>query len=64
MTWPAQSSNLNPIKKYWSVFNAMLYANGRQFSNKDELWQSIFETLARIGRGLAKRIVRSVDSDF
>jgi hypothetical protein len=38
MNWPAQSPDINPIENYWSVFKSKLYENGRQFSNKNEMW--------------------------
>ncbi len=62
MVWPAASPDLNPIENYWSVFKRHLYAEGRQFSNKEELWQAILATFRKMERGLAKKLTESMDT--
>lgn len=43
MNWPACSPDLNPIENLWSIVKRRVYRNGRQFTSKDELWQSIVD---------------------
>ena len=46
MTWPANSPDLNPIENLWSIIKQRLYANGRQFMSKIELWDA-FQEMSR-----------------
>ena len=41
MEWPSKSPDLNPIEHYWAVLKRKIYADGRQFASKDELWEAI-----------------------
>ena len=41
MDWPSKSPDLNPIEHYWAVLKRKIYADGRQFASKDELWDAI-----------------------
>jgi transposase len=41
MEWPPNSPDLNPIEHLWSIAKQRLYAGGRQFGSKDELWANI-----------------------
>ena len=41
MEWPPYSPDLNPIENMWSIIKRKVYANGKQFSSKDELWNVI-----------------------
>lgn len=62
MEWPPQSPDLNPIENYWSVFKSLLYKNGRQFNNKDDLWNGILSSFNEIDRSLSSTLVKSVDN--
>ena len=62
MVWPPQSPDLNPIENYWAAFKALLYKNGRQFTNKNELWNAILASFGEIDRNLASTLVKSVDN--
>ena len=41
MEWPPYSPDLNPIENMWSIIKRKVYASGKQFSSKDELWNVI-----------------------
>lgn len=41
MTWPPCSPDLNPIENFWSVIKRDIYADGRQFTSKVDLWEAI-----------------------
>ena len=65
LEWPANSPDLNPIENLWGILARAVYANGRQFTTKEELkneilkqWDSISgETLVNLANSLPKRIV-------
>lgn len=40
--WPAKSPDLNIIENVWHMLANMVYEN-KQYSNKEELWESIKE---------------------
>lgn len=41
MEWPPCSPDLNCIENFWSMLKRRTYANGRQYTSKDELWKSL-----------------------
>jgi hypothetical protein len=61
MDWPSASPDLNPLENYWAVFKARLYAGGRQFSSKNELWNVTVATFAEMDPSLARTLSQSVD---
>jgi len=62
MEWPACSPDLNPIENYWAALKLKLYSEGKQYSNKDELWQGILKACRRLDRGLVKKLTNSMDN--
>ena len=38
---PPSSADLNPIENFWIMQNRKIYADGKQFTSKDELWKVI-----------------------
>ena len=41
MVWPPNSPDLNPIENLWSIIKRKIYADGKQYSLKTELWKAI-----------------------
>ncbi len=62
MDWPSLSPDLNPIENYWAVLKSILYANGKQYSNNNELWAAVLASFRKIERGLAEKLIKSVDN--
>jgi len=61
MTWPPQSPDLNPIENYWGALKQLLYANGKQYDNNEQLWQGILDAFRKIEPGLIGKLTKSVD---
>jgi transposase len=64
LQWPARSPDLNPIENLWGILTRVVFANGRQYKNKDELkaavleaWDSInADTLAKLSQSMPNRL--------
>ena len=61
MEWPACSPDLNPIENLWSVIKRKIYAGGKQFGSKDELWNAIQVAVKEISADDVKKLTSSVD---
>jgi hypothetical protein len=48
LDWPANSPNLNPIKNFWKYLFCSFYANGRQYSNIEQLKHAITDSWNKI----------------
>ena len=61
MKWPANSSDLNPIKNLRTIVKAKLYEGGKQYNNENELDQNSSNiepnTIQNLTKSMDKRIV-------
>ena len=48
LSWPAKSPDQNPVENLWSILARQVYAAGRQYSSKEELWNAVQECLSKI----------------
>ena len=46
--WPAHSPDLNPMENIWGSLTRAVYANGRQFKNKDDLKKEVLKQWSQI----------------
>ena len=61
MTWPPSSPDLNPIENLWGIIKADVYRGNKQFTNKNDLWNSIVESCRKIEPETIKRLTQSMD---
>ena len=59
LEWPSLSSDLNPIENLWGLLARRVYADGRQFSSKEELKKEITRQWLKI---ILKEVRSLVDS--
>ena len=59
--WPPYSPDLNPIENIWSIIKCNIYANGKQFSSKDELWNVIKGAAKDISADEISKLTSSMD---
>lgn len=70
--WPAHSPDLNPIENIWGILTRSVYANGRQFQNKNELKAEILkqwylikpECLSNLVESMTDRIVEVIQKKW
>ena len=41
LRWPPQSPDLSPIENIWALMSQRIYANGRSYNSKSELWNAV-----------------------
>ena len=61
MIWPPNSPDLNPIENLWSIVKQRLYADGKQYSSKDALWEAIKQAVDSIPRSLIRKLTESAN---
>ena len=61
MTWPLNSPDLNPTENLWSVIKRRVYANERQYTSKEALWQALKQNAGSIPRWLIGELTDSVN---
>ena len=60
ISWPPYSPDLNPIENLWGWLTRKVYANGRQFDNKNDLKSAIITCWSEIPIELCESLVSSV----
>ena len=60
MAWPAYSPDLNPIENLWSILKQKIYANGKQYSSKDSLWDAIVTAAKSVDKKVIGNLTKSV----
>ena len=61
MEWPPYSPDLDPIENMWSIIKRKVYASGKQFSSKDELWNVIKGAAKDISADEISKLTSSMD---
>ena len=61
MEWPACSPDLNPIENLWSILKREVYAGGKHYSSKEDLWHAIKITANGISLDTIKKLTSSMD---
>ena len=61
MIWPPNSPDLNPIVNLWPIVKQRVYADGKQYSSKDALWEAIKQAADSIPRSLIRKLTESVN---
>ena len=70
LEWPALSPDLNPIENVWGILARRVYAEGKQYSNVDELkkaivhvWENIsLEDLRKHSESMPNRIFEVIQN--
>jgi len=60
LDWPAQSPDLNLIENIWASMDEIIYANGKQYSSKNEIILAIQKAWGQINFNLIKNIYKSM----
>jgi hypothetical protein len=60
LDWPARSPDCNPVENLWGIMVRDVYANSRQYSNTEELWQAVQEAWARASTEQLGNLVNSM----
>lgn len=61
ITWPARSPDLNPIENVWGHMVNQVYANGRCYSNKEELKEAISRAWDDLPSAYLARLIASMN---
>ena len=64
MVWPPSSPDLNPIENFWSLLKRKIYANSRQYTSKDELWNAIVTSAGDIDPEDIRKLTKSIHDRF
>ena len=64
LEWPALSPDLNPIENIWGILARSVYANRRQFNNRDDLIAIIQKTWNEIEPEFLSRLVDSMKNRY
>lgn len=60
LKWPARSPDLNPIENLWAIVAKRVYANGRQFLDRESLVASILRSWEEISMETIDNLVGSM----
>lgn len=61
MSWPPNSPDLNPIENLWAILKRVVYADGKQYTSLDALWDAVFSAAKSVDPQQVKRLTDSVD---
>ena len=61
MNWPAKSPDLNPIENFSAIVKPKLYVGGKQYNNKNDLWDSIKTICSNIEPHTIQNLTKSMD---
>ena len=61
MLWPPCSPDLNPIENLWSIIKQSVYANGKQYTSKDDLWHAVKAAADGVSKETINGLTSSVD---
>jgi transposase len=61
MVWPPNSPDLNPIENLWAIIKRKIYADGKQFTSKQELWHAIQIASRSVDATTIKNLTDSVN---
>ena len=58
---PPCSPDLNPIENVWGLLASRVYAGGKTYASRDELWEAIYTQWNRISEFEIKKLIKSMD---
>jgi len=58
---PPCSPDLNPIENVWGILASRVYAGGKTYGSRDELWEAIYTQWNRITESEIKKLIKSMD---
>ena len=61
MNWPSALTDINTIENLWTILKRTTYADGRQFTSKDELWRASNTAAASAFPSTIKKLTESTD---
>ena len=62
MEGPACSPDLNCIQNVWLALKRKLYANGKQYTSKESLWQALQKATATFKSNDIAKLTKSMDN--
>lgn len=62
MVWPSKSPDLNPIENLWGIIVRNVYANGKQYNNKEDLKAAILTAWDNIPLSQLQTLINSMNN--
>jgi len=62
MDWPSKSPDLNPIENLWGILVRDVYANGKQYDNKEQLKTAVLAAWDRIPVTTLETLIDSMNN--
>lgn len=60
MEWPANSPDLNPMENLWGILCRSVYADGKQYTNVEELKTAIISAWEKVDPSVLQKLVDSM----
>ena len=60
LPWPARSPDLNPMENVWAIMSRMVYKDGKQYANQEDLKTAIATAWANISGRLRQTLISSM----